>query len=531
MNAASPAPIAELQPAGNREKRDWAPALIVSAGLVLLRVVYLPFADLFPEEAYYWSYARHLDIGYLDHPPMVAWLIYLGTAVFGDTELGVRVFAILSSLVASFFIFRLTELFYGRRAAWNAVLLIQVLPFFFMIGFMMTPDAPLTACWAGALYFLARALFSRSSWGWLGLGVCLGLGMLSKFTIGLVGVATLAFLWLDRPSQIWWRRFAPYGSVLLGAALFTPVIFWNATHDWASFAFQSADRVLQPRRFSTHELLGSILALLTPLGALLAFQALFPKGPGAGTPVRRIAASRRLLFAQVFTVVPLAAFIFFSLLHRVKLNWTGPVWLAAIPCVAAMLARIFSGRVGLMQRGCVATVAILVASYAALLQYLAWGLPGIGYASNIELLPVGWSELGRALEQRKAELRRTSEKCAIVGLDRNFIAAEATFYQSDRAQSLRETTGRHLFGERSLMYEYWFPVQSLNGAALLLVSLDKNDFDDPRIAARCERLGPIEEAWLMRGGKSICPYYTRVAVNYRSEDQARAPGGTHSLRR
>lgn len=523
--------IHELQPAAIQENREWAPAFTISAALVLLRLVFLPLTDLFPEEAYYWCYARHLDLSYLDHPPLVAWLIYLGTALLGDTELGVRLFAIISSLVASFFIFRLTDLFHGRHAAWIAVLLLQVLPFFFMIGFMMTPDAPLTACWAGALYFLARAAFSKRRLSWLGVGICMGLGMLSKYTIGLVGVAALAFLLVDRPARIWWRRCAPYGSVLLGIALFTPVLWWNATHDWASFAFQSADRVSQARRFSTHELFGSILALLTPLGALLALQALFPKAPRAESAVRRVGAARRLVFAQVFTVVPLAVFILYSLFHRVKLNWTGPLWLAAIPCVAALIVRLFDGSGRLMQRGAVATLVLLVISYAALSQYLVSGLPGLGYSANIDLLPVGWPELGRALEQRKTELRRISEKCAIVGLDRNFIAAEATFYQADRARSLRETTGRHLFGEPSLMYEYWFPPRSLNGAALLLVSFERKDFDDPRIAARCETLGPIEEAWLQRGGKRICPYYTQVAVNYRSEAGREVRRKAHPLPR
>jgi dolichol-phosphate mannosyltransferase len=55
-----------------------------------LRLVYQGSVELLPEEAYYWNYSRHLDIGYLDHPPMVAWLIRAGTAVFGQSQFGVR---------------------------------------------------------------------------------------------------------------------------------------------------------------------------------------------------------------------------------------------------------------------------------------------------------------------------------------------------------------------------------------------------------------------------------------------------------
>ncbi|MGH7855530.1 MAG: glycosyltransferase family 39 protein, partial [Candidatus Binatia bacterium] len=38
----------------------------------------------------YWNYAQHLDFSYLDHPPMVAWLIWLSTSLFGNSEFSVR---------------------------------------------------------------------------------------------------------------------------------------------------------------------------------------------------------------------------------------------------------------------------------------------------------------------------------------------------------------------------------------------------------------------------------------------------------
>src|SRR5688572_8004653 len=60
-------------------------------GLALvLRLVAMSVVPLIPEEAYYWMYAQHPQLSYFDHPPMVAWAIWLGTAILGDTELGVR---------------------------------------------------------------------------------------------------------------------------------------------------------------------------------------------------------------------------------------------------------------------------------------------------------------------------------------------------------------------------------------------------------------------------------------------------------
>jgi dolichol-phosphate mannosyltransferase len=495
--------------------------LILVAGLLLLQLASLAGPDLFPEEAYYWLYARHLDIGYLDHPPMVAWLIDLGTTVFGHGEFGVRIFAFLCHLVTCFFVFRLTALCFDRRAAWTAMAMLQVLPFFFMTGFIMTPDAPLTACWAGALYFLARVFFQENGRAWLGLGICLGLGMLSKYTIALIGPATLLFMALDPSSRRWFRHAAPYGAVLLSVVIFTPVLIWNAQHDWASFAYQGADRVTAPWRFSTHELLGSILAVLTPVAFLLAIRVLAER---RSLDANSSHASRVRLYCQVFTLVPLAVFVIFSVTHRVKLNWTGPLWLAVIPAVAAQLTAAPSL---LTRRAWMTTIALACVIYTAFLSYLSFGLPGFGYSARMELLPVGWSEMGFALEQLKREVQeQTQTPTVVVGMDRNFIASEAAFYAVDQAAAVRETTGSHLFGQSSLMFEFWTPPPTLEGATLLLVSFRRHELDRAAIRKRCLHLGPINEHSLIRNGKSISRYFTSVASGYKIVKRRMASVGT-----
>ncbi len=478
-------------------------ALLLAGALFLLRVVFLAKPDLFPEEAYYWNYAAHLDIGYLDHPPMVAWLIHVGTALFGDCEFGVRIGLVLCSLVTAFFVFRLTALLFDFSAARTAALLSQMLPFFFLTGFMITPDAPLTACWAGALYFLALALLRGNARAWLGLGMCLGVGMLSKYTIALLGPATLLFIALDPQSRRWLRHPAPYAAVLLSIAIFSPVIIWNARHRWASFAFQSADRVAEARRFSTHELLLAILALLTPVVAILVWKTLRGRSDDL----------RQRMFARIYTLVPLSVFLLFSFTHRVKLNWTGPLWLAVVPAVAATLVALPPG---LLRRAWIATVALLVLAYAAFLTHIGFGLPGVGYAKDMALMPVGWSEMGRVLEARRAAISPpASGRVLLVGLDRNFIASEAAFYHSHPREAVHETTGAHLFGSRALMYEFWFPPREQQGATLLLASFDRGDLDRRRVRESCTGLGEIEEHSIERNGRKVRAFYTRIAGDYR----------------
>ncbi len=475
-----------------------------------MRIGFLAFPDLYPEEAYYWNYAMHLDIGYLDHPPMVAWLIHLGTALFGNCEFGVRFGVLPCLLVTSFFVFRLTTLLFDARAGCNAVLLVQLLPFYFLTGFMMTPDAPLAACWAGALYFLAQALLRERTAAWLGLGVCLGLGMISKYTIALLGPATLLFITLDARSRRWCAHPAPYLAVLLSAVIFSPVIIWNARHEWVSFAFQSIDRVAEARRFFTHQLLGSILVLLSPLVVVLVWKAL--RGSRDLSPEE----SRQRLFARIYTLVPLSVFLVFSLTNRVKLNWTGPLWLAVIPAIASGLVTLTAGPPSLLRRAWNGNIAVLVILYVAFLTHLSFGIPGLGYAKDMSLMPVGWSEMGRALEARRAAVPPpASGRVLLVGLDRNFIASEAAFYHSRQREAVRETTSAHLFGNRALMYEFCsLPVS--NKVQLFFSSASTATVSTAAPCANIARRSATSKRyWVERGGKKVRRYFTRVAENYR----------------
>ena len=70
--------------------------------------------------------------------------------------------------------YRLTRNLFGEASAVVALVLMQVLPFFFLAGLLMTPDAPLTAAWSATLYFLERALIAGQARAWLFAGISIG---------------------------------------------------------------------------------------------------------------------------------------------------------------------------------------------------------------------------------------------------------------------------------------------------------------------------------------------------------------------
>jgi hypothetical protein len=56
----------------------------------------------------------------------------------------------------------------------------------------------------------------------------------------------LSVMLLDPRSRDWFRQPWPYIGAVLALAIFSPVIVWNADHNWASFIFQSTRRVEEP---------------------------------------------------------------------------------------------------------------------------------------------------------------------------------------------------------------------------------------------------------------------------------------------
>ena len=120
------------------------------------------------------------------------------------------------------YLYALAHNLYDKSTAMRAVLLLAVLPFGCVTGALMTPDAPLMATWAATLYYMERALIADRRWAWLGMGIAFGLGILSKYTLGLLGMAALVFVVLDPESRRWLRRPHAYLAAALALLLFFP---------------------------------------------------------------------------------------------------------------------------------------------------------------------------------------------------------------------------------------------------------------------------------------------------------------------
>jgi dolichol-phosphate mannosyltransferase len=490
---------------------DWL-WILIGFG-VLIRLFFIGNLNLLPEEAYYWNYSQHLATGYLDHPPMVAWLNYLSEAALGRSELAVRLPAFLGWFLFAYFMYRFTVNTVGAKIGKPVLLLLAALPIYLSIGFLMTPDAPFYVCWAGSLFFLERAIIAERQTAWIGAGVFLGLGLLSKYTMGLILPATAICLLIDKKSRRWFGRPQPYLALLLGLFLFLPNIDWNARHDWVSFAFQGS------RRW-TDILIGSILILITPLGlyeAVRSLLALWRRRSALRDDDK--SRYRQYLFMATFTLVPLVIFIIHSLQGQPKLNWTGPVWLAILPLVAARMAGIgdflWQRPNVAFSRSWIVTISALLIFYAAGFSYMVAGMPGLGNRVGLKL-PIAWRAYGVRLDEIKSRLESTTHsEPVIIGADKYWLASEARFYTSDKNDTVPEVGADNLVGGYSLMWNFWVPPRTIAGRDALLVSLSRNHLDHSRVTERFTQLGDITREVLSNSWGETGHFYWRIGYDYK----------------
>jgi dolichol-phosphate mannosyltransferase len=503
----------------------WCIAVVIY--LTLLKLFYLGAPELIFEEAYYWNYAQHLDIGYLDHPLMVAWIIKAFTLVLGDNEFAVRIGAFLCWFITARYVFKLTRETLNEISAYWALVLLTTLPAYFSFGWFMSPDAPLTSCWAAAIYYFHQVVVKDNAKAWVGVGIALGLGMISKYTIALLGGSIFLFLLIDKDSRKWLARPQPYIALLIVCVLFSPVIIWNMQHAWASLLFQSEGRVASGHHFSLPRFVSNVLIFITPIGVMSIIAVVKYKKiiltRLQGTLEAASSLNRSYFVLAWLALFPIAVYASLSLFRASKLNWTGPCWLGLLPFLALLISQkidVNSPKLSAWSaRAWPATVVILMLIYATGLHYLSIGLPFTKYPQNTHLM--GYAGFGAEVESivNKLEKER-NEPILVVAMDRNKIASGLAFYRNKINSANKPaftTASGHLFGVGALMYEFWFPTTEQTGKTMLLVSEKSDELNSPIVLARSTPIGEIKTITTQKNGKQTGTYYYRLVGNYHGQ--------------
>ncbi|GIL17112.1 MAG: hypothetical protein BroJett040_08630 [Oligoflexia bacterium] len=273
---------------------------------LFIKLALTAFIPLSFDEAYYWVWSHNLQLSYFDHPPMVAWLLWLGHFLepFGHAVRWPIV--IIGHLAILTWTYALKPYLSTERLTWLFFLLL----FSPLIGYgsmIATPDVPVIFFWGLSCYFALRALKGHRPHDYALLGASLGLGFCSKYHIVLFALALLIYLTVEKKwSQVSRKG---VGLVLLVGFIFSlPVIIWNIQNDFVSFRFQM-------NHGFGREKWDPLWTISYPLGQLIC---LFPTTVYIAFRAKVQGELRLLLYLAWF---PIAFFFISSFRGVVEINW------------------------------------------------------------------------------------------------------------------------------------------------------------------------------------------------------------------
>lgn len=214
---------------------------VTLALLTVYRIIVIlqPHLSLFYDEAYYYHWSLTPDLGYYSKPPMVAWFIYLSTAIAGHTVLGVKLSAPLLYSASAYLIYKIGQYCANQKAGVYAGLIFITAP---VVGFnseFITTDAPLIFFWCLSLLLFLHALQRDTLLSWLYLGLSVGLGMLSKYTMAILPLSLLAYLAFSSTHRPLLKSYKPWLAAVVAGLLFSLNLWWNSQNSWISFAHTS----------------------------------------------------------------------------------------------------------------------------------------------------------------------------------------------------------------------------------------------------------------------------------------------------
>jgi membrane-associated phospholipid phosphatase len=390
----------------------------------LFRIFYIRNGplELSPDEAHYWEWSRRLDLSYYSKGPMIAYLIRLGTSFFGDTVFGIRIMAVVFSTLSSILLYFFGKRLYGEKAGLLSALLMQVVPLFSAYGILFTIDSPFIFFWILSLFlFLIAIDKSQTSHPqaliyWVMLGLSVGLGLLTKYTMAFFSLCALVYLFSSKEKRKVLLTKGPYIAFIISILVFSPVIIWNANHDWITLRHTAGQAHIaegvQISLATFFEFIGSQFVVITPLLLILIAVSLWH--------LRR---EKEGAFLFWFSVPVIGFFLLKSIQGKVQANWALPAYITGIVAFSVYYLKklLRDGKWWRIMAAIALVIAFIVTSLAHYPETL--NLP-VTLDPTARL--VGWKELGSEVSALYEQMSLNNP--VFIFSDRYQVSSELAFY-------------------------------------------------------------------------------------------------------
>jgi hypothetical protein len=465
-------------------------------GIFLIRFTYIGTLGIAPDEAYYWDWSRKLSFGYYDHPPMVAWFIYLSTKLFGDTLRGVKFMAIAASFFATFFSYRLAKKYVSQTSSLLLFIVISNTVILYGIGcFVAVPDIPMILFWSLGLLFAYKFIFEESPLSWFFLGFTMGFGLLSKYIFVLFIISLIIFLICFKSHHHLLRSRRLYGALFIAFIIFLPNIIWNSHHHWITVLFQF-HHGLGSNSFTRFDFLGEYITgqigVLSVFPFIVLFMALISE-------FKNIFHCPKKGFLILFYVIPFLFFAFASLQKRVEANWASPAYISGLILVPILWETVRAAGKKAAQIFIVVSTGVSCAALVIIMVHIQ--KPFLPLSPNMDPTSQvrGWKQWAVDIQslQKTIDPQLSMPVCA----NRYQEAALLGFYLPNHPKTVSLN-----FGSRENHYSLAESKKYLLMKNLLLIYPTPDTLLPPDIAAHFERVSYVGAVFLWQDKRTNNPY-------------------------
>lgn len=421
--------------------------LLCVKALAMVAVILFLGVGLGPDEAQYWTWSRDLDWGYYSKPPGIAWQIWLGTQIFGQTEWGVRSLVVLLAFFQAriVYLLALRTVLSAQTAFWSS-LLMAFTPLGILGSLFAVTDVGFLLCWTGACLTVVSALDKKRAPNPLFIGAWILFGALFKWPMYLFWVFYFCSLYWYFPRQ---KKSSVICGVLFSLLGLLPSVWWNATHDWVTFRHVSATVQGGNAHHSGGNFasfFGSQAALLSPIifGLLiLALLNWFKKRRELSPP---------LFFCGFLTFIVLGGMGIVSCFQKIQGNWIVFAYPTGIVLLGWYAFELFPQRALWVKIGLALSVFLMAITLLLPSLYTDQALSSyaFGYQKNPLKHNLGWNALREVL----ITAGYRPEKNFLVS-DKYQTASILSFYGTGQKRAYF----LNLQGSRRNQFSYWPSLQ------------------------------------------------------------------------
>jgi hypothetical protein len=184
--------------------------------------------------------ARHLAWGYVAYPPLTPFMARVALHLFGQSMVGLRFFAALAQGLAVVLTGLMArELGAKRPAQMVAAIAVAIAPISIGASELFQYVTFDYLWWVVVAWMTIRLFKSENPRWWIGIGAAVGLGLMTKYTIGVLVLAIAGGLVLT-PARRYLKNLWLWGGVAVAIVIFLPNVVWEIRHNLISLLFLRA---------------------------------------------------------------------------------------------------------------------------------------------------------------------------------------------------------------------------------------------------------------------------------------------------